>query len=687
MMLARRKLIGIAGLLALLMAFLMVLSPAGMAEGDPIDFTIQVTPKALTEPGPVTVSLRVANTSSEPMTDPVTLYDPAGNVVKSFGNQGSFTLAGEAFRAWEGTWNVTQAQLDAGEFAYVLKYMVESDNGEMVEMERKATARIESAGESVALSITRTISPEVVRSGGTATVVYELYNSGNIELTDIRVKEKIARSAQTVKSLAANQRVSLTFSSRMGSSDLTSNATITYKTKGSTRTLTEKVEDAVIPLANPNLKITVSSPTAGVNIGDAATLVLTFTNSGNVSYSNVRVVDEKRGEIFSNLSIPAGATITQEKEFRLTEPTTFKITASLPDNTGETRTLTTQPKELTIGVFDPEKTLLLTLNLTADQDTVPSIPADVRFHLAVTNNSNVKAEKIAIRHGDTAIYTIASLEPGASTTLTRDVRISQAGKFRFTASVKDALNNTVTFDSNTVQIIYAQPTSAPTAVPVVTVAPYVAATPAPLDGWRTSAQNALMIALMVLGVLFGIAMLLFLVSSVVRIVRKAKSNAAFDHLELSERRDYTEPADEELEGIEARTEESMMNLESDLELTKDHTLTPVENAPELEDLPDWDGEGGYRVTRVEPKEEPAPVVEKDPETIEKETEQSIREIAQQADEALKNAAEKEAERIGGSAAQAAHEAVEDVKEAAQQAVEEAAPRRRHRRTQRAEDGE
>ena len=690
MMLARRNLIGIAGLLVLLTAILLVLSPACMAESDPIDFTIQVTPKALTEPGPVTVSLRVANTSSANMTDPVTLYDPAGNVVKSFGNQGSYTLAAEAFRAWEGTWNVTQAQLDAGEFAYTLKYMLEGDNGEMVEMERKATARIEAAGEEVTLSITRSISPEVVRSGGTATVVYELYNSGNIDLTDIRVKENISKTAQTVKTLAANQRVSVTFSSRMGNADLTSNATITYKTKGSTRTLTEKVADAVIPLAKPNLKITVSSPTAGVNIGEAATLVITFANSGNVSYSNVRVVDEKRGEILTNLSIPAGATISEEKEFRLTEPTTFKVTASLPDNTGETRTLSAEPKEMTIGVFDPEKTLLLTLNLTADQDTVPSIPADVRFHLTVTNNSNVKAEKIAIRHGDTAIYTIDSLEPGASTILTRDVRISQAGKFRFTASVKDALKNTVTFDSNTVQITYAQPTSAPTAVPVVTVAPYVAATPAPLEGWRVSTQNILNVALTALGVLFGIAFLLFAVSSVVRLVKKAKSNAAFDHLELSERRDYTEPADEELEGIEARTEEGMADLESDAELTKDHTLTPVEDAPELDDLPDWDGEGGYRVTRVEPKEapaeEPKAADEKTPEDREKETAESIQQMAEQAGKDIKSAAEEAAKEIKAPAAQAAEETAQDAREATDQAAE-AAPRRRHRRTQRSEDGE
>ena len=396
MMFARRKLIGIAGLLALIMALLLAMGTTALAEGDPVDFTIQVTPKALTEPGDVTVSLRVANTSSEDMMYPVTLYDPAGNVVKGFGNQGSYTLSAGAFRTWEGTWRVTQAQLDAGEFAYLLKYSMD-DNGEVVNFERKAVARIEAAGEKVTLAVSRTINPEVVRSGGQASVVYELYNSGNIELTDIRVKEHISKTAQTIKSLGANQRATLTFTSRMGNADLSSSATITYKAKGTTRTITQKVDEAVIPLAKPNLKISLSSPTAGVNIGDAATLVVTFTNSGNVSYRNVKVVDDKKGEILTNLSIPAGATVTEEKQFILKEPTTFKVTASLPDNTGETRTLSAG--ELTIGVYDPEKSMHLTLDLAADQTTVPAIPADVRFHLTVTNNSNVKAEKIVISHG------------------------------------------------------------------------------------------------------------------------------------------------------------------------------------------------------------------------------------------------------------------------------------------------
>lgn len=601
-----RKLIRPLGLMALILAVLLALGASALAAAsDPIELTIQVSPASLTEPGEVQVSLRVANTGTEDMIDPVTLYDPAGQLVGSFGDGGSYILTAGAFRTWEGPWKVTQEQLDAGEFSYTLKYHLVDDGGELVEFSRQAVAKVQFTGERVKLQVSRSIAPEVVRSGKEATVTYELYNSGNVELTDIRVKEKISKTAQTVKTLPAGEKATLTFTSRIGNADLTSNATITYKAKGSTKTLTEKVEDAAILLAKPNLKISLSSPTTGINMGEAARLVVTFTNSGNVSYSNVTVKDEKKGDILTNLSIPAGATVVEEKEFILLEPTTFKITATLPDNTGETKTLKAS-EDLTIGVFDPEKTLLLTLNLTCDREAIHQTPADVRFQLTVTNNSNIKAEKISVYHGDTFISTIDVLEPGDSTTLTRDARLSQAGRFRFTAKVKDSLQNIVSFESNTLLISYAQPTTAPTQVPVVTVAPPVLVTAAPADPILSQARSTLLTVAAILGGIFAATLVLFVVSTSVRVYKKGKSKAAYDHLELAERRDYTEPAEEEDYEASASVEETYRQEEDDLTVLPHEKLVKpltqseeAAEAPALEDMPATDGEGGYRVSRAE----------------------------------------------------------------------------------------
>lgn len=591
------------GLLLLTMTLCLAFCLNGLAAGDdPIEFTIAVTPDSLTEESKVAVSLRAANAGDETI-EQVTLYDPDGNVVTSFGDGGAISLTAGDFRTWTGEWNVTAAQLDAGAVSYTLKYPIVDESGEAVSIISTATAPITFTGEKAELSVNRTITPEVVRSGGTASVMYELYNSGNVDLTDIRVKESISKTAQKVDSLAAGEKKTLTFTSKIGNADLKSGAEITYKIKGNTKTQTKTVEEAVIPLAKPNLKIALSSPAAGVNIGEAATLVITFTNEGNISYSNVSVSDAKKGEILTNLSIPAGSVVVKEKEFILTEKTEFKATATLPDNTGETKTVTTDP--LTIGVFDPEKTLLLTLNLSCDHETIEKAPADVRFNLVVTNNSNVKAEKIAISHGATAITTIDALEPGESTTLVRDVRVSQAGKFCFTAQVKDAMNNTVTFDSNTLQLAYSAPTAAPTAVVKVTVAPPALVTPVPVEPVLAQAKNVILTVGAVLGILFGLGLILFLISSFVRLGKKNKSKAAYDHLDLSERRDYTEPADE-YDADEENEEEKPIEDENreKVELPHEKLVKPLaEAAQEVKEAtasgqtPEAETEDGFRVSR------------------------------------------------------------------------------------------
>lgn len=621
---ARRFLRPAAFVLLLLTLVISVNTQSLAASADPVAFTIQASPDQLSAPGEVKVTLNVSNTAEDDMIAPVTLYGPDGSVIASFGDGGSYLLrAGEAL-SWDGVWNVTQEQLDAGSLTYELRYHLEDDTGALAEVSRQASAKLTFQGERANLTVKRTIDPPVVRSGGQATVNYELTNTGNVQLSDIRVQENIAKNAKTVKSLAPGESATVTFTSRIGNADLKSNAAITYKAAGESKTQSVKLEDEVIAVAKPNLKLELSSPTDAVNVGEKATLVISFINEGNVSYSNVTVTDPKAGELLSGVSIPAGETVREEKQFVLSEPVSFKVTATLPDNTGETKKLTSN--ELRIGVYDPEKQLLLTLNLTSDQDTVSHVPADVRFHLVVTNNSNIKAEKIAITHGKTAIYTISALEPGASMTLDRDVRIPQGGQFRFTATLKDSLNNEVKFESNTLHIALAENQPVPTTVPVVTVAPPELVTSSPVDPLLTQGRDVLRYVMLGLMGVFGAALVLFAISSLVRLNRYRKSKAAYDHLDLAERRDYTEPYDEDdFEEDDAAEDRAADENEEPEGLRPDYkAMTPdkaallphekllrsaaedASKAPAQEDMPVVDTQGGYRVTRADTIEAPKP---------------------------------------------------------------------------------
>ena len=337
--------------LALLCLMLLCGCISAQAAGDPIEFTIEATPTELTAPGDVTVSLRVSNTGDKDMLDPVTLLDPAGNVVSSFGDNGSIVLGAGKYLSWSGTYAVTEEDLDAGRLVYTIKYNLEDEDGSIAECTQQGVIALSYTGTRVRLQAERTLSPEVVRQGKNATAIYELTNKGNVALSSIKVTESLTGRTQTVDALAPGESKTLTFSTRMGNQDLVSGAEITYKAEGSDETLTASVDKVTVPLAKPNLSATLEA-VGNVNIGENATLRITFVNAGNVSYKNITVKDEKKGEMLTGLEVPAGATVSFDKEIALDMPTDFKFVCALSDNTGEEKEISTN--KVTVSVFEPD---------------------------------------------------------------------------------------------------------------------------------------------------------------------------------------------------------------------------------------------------------------------------------------------------------------------------------------------
>lgn len=592
----------IALLLFLLAAVLLFALPASAAE--PVNFSLSVEPATLTEPGPVTVSVRVANTGDADLTEPVSLQDPDGQVVTAFGDGGQALIKQGEYVIAQQTYNVTKEQLSEGKLTYTLSYNQVDENGNVVVQSLAKSAEIAYAGTHVDLTVNRTIDPEVVRRDKTVNVRYELYNAGNVEIKNIRVQENhaIARTAQTVAALAPGERQTLQFTATMGSSDLTSAGKVTYTADGKTSTIS--LSEVTVPRANPGLELgdILTADKTSITDGETVTLTLTIKNNGNITYSNITVSDAAWGEIFTNLTLGPGETLVKEKQFTLSETTAFKYTVTLPDNTGTTSTVTSN--EVKVSVYDPAQVLMLNLMAEADTASIASKPADVRFTLTLTNNSSFEAKNIQLKHGDTAIYTVASLQPGQSTSITRMFSVSQAGKFRFTASAKDGQDNTVSFDSNEIVLTYAAPTAAPSVAPIVTVAPLVTVTAAPIEVLEPAtiqANQALRIAAMVLVPLFGVVFLLFVVSTVMRARRRKESKNAYDHMELGGKRDYNEPArypQSSAESAPLPPEEDNFPSEkpSDAILKNERPAVVSANSDN----------GGYRLTREEASLPPQP---------------------------------------------------------------------------------
>jgi len=604
-------------LLALVMLLAMFALSASAAEN--VNFTISVEPSSLTEPGPVTVSVRVVNAGEADMTEPVVLYDPDGNIVSGFGDGGQALIKKGEYVTAQHVYNVSQQQLDEGKLTYSISYNEVGADGMVTVKTQTASAQIAFTGTKIELAVNRTIDPEVVRNGNNVNVTYELYNAGNVEITSIRVREdsSLSRNAQTLTSLAPGERKTIQFTATMNNADIKSAGKVTYKAND--ESLEQELPEVTIARAKPGLVLDniLTADRTSIEKGETVTLTLTILNNGNITYSNVTVTDPTYGEIFTNLTIAPGETLVREKQFTLSETTSFKYSITLPDNTGVTNTVSSN--ELKISVYDPGQVMHISVTAEADSATIARVPADVKFAVTVTNNSSQEAKDVAIYHGATYIYTIDSIAPSKSVTIERDFTVSQAGKFRFTARTKDALENTVSFDSNEITLTYSAPTKAPTPEPVITPKPLVTVTVAPievLDPVTVKTNEVLKYAALGLSGAFALVFVLFLVATVARSKRRKASKNAYDHMELGARRDYREPAqrDRTSELNDSADEEFDVKQAVESSRPSDEVLKADFGAaekPQVKPAPvaqQGNDNGGYRLTRetpVETKAEPA----------------------------------------------------------------------------------
>ncbi len=541
-------------LLILLCALLLGIGKVAYAAYDPISVSMDLSKNEFTEPGDVTVSIRVSNVGDDRMPGPVYLYYPDGKAVTGFGDGGAAQLDIGGFETWTGTWRVTQKQLEDGKIIFMVKYPIVNDDGEISHKSKYFNKVVIYSGAAPGLTVNRTISPTMARKDQTVTITYDLANTGNVALNNIKLTENksISNKVATIDTLAAGKSQQVKFEVTMGTKNLTSSATITYKATGSSTTSKETVEAQTITLGEANLSATLTASAAGVNIGDTVKLKLTLKNNGNISYSNLLVTDPTLGEVFSNLELAAGATQELEREITMLASGEYLFTITGNDNTGTEISVTTS--KVAVNAVDPNKKLTLTVNAEVDSLTVYSQPATVRFTVSVTNTSESEAKDVKLSHGSTELTTFSSIKAGETKKIVRDTSISMAGRFQFSAACKDLLGNDTTFESNVITIAYAVPTPGPTTVPQRTPPPTPKLEPTPtaadLPTLFFTAQRVALILFGVVLVLLAAGIVLLILALIRRSAQKKQSESALDHLERGSRRDYTSPGDEEAAFVE-----------------------------------------------------------------------------------------------------------------------------------------
>ena len=506
---------------------------------DPVKVTMDFSASQFTGPKTIDVKISVTNTGDTEMPGPVTLYYPSGKQVEEFGSP---TLGVGESREWSGAWTVTEDELQSGKITFKIKYSINNENGELVNKTKNFSKKISYAGSEPQLAIERIVKPSVAEKGQKVIVTYQFSNNGASDVTGITVKENssISSKSQSIDSLPAGEKKSVVFTATMGTKDLTSASVITYKLGG--KTYTEKKEAVVIKNGVNPLTATLTADKKGGMPGDTLHLTLKIKNNGKTDVSNITVTDDNLGTLFSGETVPAGTTVTLEKDAVMNETADIQLSVKGEISEGETAETATEPAHWT--AIDPDKQVVLSVKAKADRESVYEIPGTVRFTVSVKNESPIEVKKIPVKAASMTLYTFESIPAGEEKSFTRDVAVSMPGKFRFDAVYTDELGQKQTFSSEVIPIELINVTPAPTSTPIITPEPpEYEDIPTDADdvlpGWMKTVQS---LAGSLKWVLLGLTVMLLALLAIAvlkRILAKVHSAGAMDHLEGSNYRDYS----------------------------------------------------------------------------------------------------------------------------------------------------
>ena len=524
----------------LVLCSILLLCTAALAATDPIEVKMDLSKKSFTAPEEITVSIQISNSGDTDMPGPVTLYYPDGTQIEEFGSP---TLAAGTQKSWEGTWSVTQDQLESGRITFRVKYSILNDDGTTVAKTKNFAKAITYSGGVASAEIKRTITPTTAGNGQKVTVTYEIINTGTIEITDVVITENksISTTTGTISRVPVGGKESYTFTTTMKKKDLTSKATITYKAGSTTKKETK--EKATIKYGEVKLNATLTSDKKGGTAGEQIVLTLTLKNTGKEDFTNITVTDAALGDVFTDETVAAGKTVTLEKTIVLSENTDLQFHVTGQSTSGDA--VETDTDRLSLGVITNDQLVDLKVEATVDSTVVYQFPSIVKFRVYVTNNSSVDVSNVTVSASGMTLYTFPSILSGETREFTRDVSIEMAGQYQFVATTKDQLNQNQSFSSNIIRMSWSAPTAAPTEVPIVApTMPPMKTVPDHIENEYYGVQSVLGNVGMVAAIIAGIGLVLMIVSIVRKVMLKVQYNKALAHLDVSSVRDYETESEE-----------------------------------------------------------------------------------------------------------------------------------------------
>jgi len=164
-------------------------------------------------------------------------------------------------------------------------------------------------------------------AGETVNFSIEVKNTGNVDLTNVKVTDALTGLDTTIPVVAVGKTETVTTSYTVTQADIDSRATLTNTATVTPNDpgVTPQNPQIIIPIATPtasiaSVKTITSTPANGVAYaaGETVTFAITVTNTGNTTQNNVTVTDALTGLNTTIATIPVGQSATVTTSYTVT---------------------------------------------------------------------------------------------------------------------------------------------------------------------------------------------------------------------------------------------------------------------------------------------------------------------------------------------------------------------------------
>lgn len=305
-----------------------------------LDIRFSVSPAALVEPGAVTLTFTIANTSE---------YDAENVYISSSDGLRTEPLgqieAGDS-RTFSRAHDVTEAELEAGRITYIFSH--DGVAGDPDTVNYTVDCPIERAIARGEVEFTRQFSAAYARPGDVVTITYRVRNAGNVPIADLRVDDAPGEFAGRADRLDVGE--TRLFTSRVSVEDVTTSAPrLRYTVPaegGGEREVT--LSEARILLADEQLTATLALDRETARVGETVTATLTVMSLGNVSFYDLAVYDERFGGLVADsLEMEPGTqTLTIQRQYPVRGDATYQLRVRALSSSGAIIETLTEPVSL-----------------------------------------------------------------------------------------------------------------------------------------------------------------------------------------------------------------------------------------------------------------------------------------------------------------------------------------------------